>query len=53
VTYDINGHITTTGTNKLTLPNITSVSGNAGTATKFASAQSVTLTGDTTGTASS
>lgn len=53
VTYDINGHITTAGTNKLTLPNITSVSGNAGTATKFASAQSVTLTGDTTGTASS
>lgn len=53
ITYDINGHITATGTNKLTLPSITSVTGNAGTATKFASAQSVTLTGDTTGTASS
>ncbi|MBO6254250.1 MAG: hypothetical protein J6O49_11440 [Bacteroidaceae bacterium] len=53
ITYDINGHITVVSTNTLTLPSITSVSGNAGTATKFASAQSVTLTGDTTGTASS
>lgn len=53
ITYDINGHITATGTNKLTLPSITSVTGNAGTATKFASAQSVALTGDTTGSASS
>ena len=38
VTYDAYGHITSTGTNTLTLPSITSVSGNAGTATKFASA---------------
>ena len=53
VTYDAYGHITSTGTNTLTLPNVTSVSGNAGTATKFASSQSITLTGDTTGTASS
>ena len=53
ITYDINGHIKSTGTNKLVLPNITSITGNAATATKFASAQSVTLTGDTTGTASS
>lgn len=36
-----------------THPAQTSVSGNAGTATKFASAQSVTLTGDVTGSASS
>ena len=34
-------------------PAQTTVSGNAGTATKFASAQSVTLTGDVTGSASS
>lgn len=53
VTYDAYGHITTKGTTTLTLPNITSVTGNAGTATKFASNQSVTLTGDTTGSASS
>ena len=53
VTYDAYGHITATSTTTLTLPSITSVTGNAGTATKFASAQSVTLTGDTTGTASS
>ncbi len=53
ITYDINGHITGATTNTLTLPSITSVTGNAGTATKFASAQSVTLTGDTTGTVSS
>jgi len=53
ITYDINGHITGATTNTLTLPSITSVTGNAGTATKFASNQSVTLTGDTTGTASS
>jgi hypothetical protein len=32
---------------------IGALTGNASTATKFASAQSVTLTGDTTGTASS
>ena len=53
VTYDAYGHITAKGTTTLTLPNITSVSGNAGTATKFQSNQSVTLTGDTTGTTSS
>jgi len=35
VTYDAYGHITAKGTTTLTLPNITSVSGNAGTATKF------------------
>lgn len=34
-------------------PAQTTITGNAGTATKFASAQSVTLTGDVTGTASS
>ncbi len=42
-------------TGKITVPGgvVANVTGNASTATKFASNQSITLTGDTTGTASS
>lgn len=48
------GEITINGTKTaMYSPTQTSVSGNAGTATKFASAQSVALTGDVTGSASS
>ena len=54
VTYDAYGHITGASTTTFKLPAApTSVSGNAGTATQFSSAASVTLTGDTTGSASS
>lgn len=54
ITYDAYGHITAATTTTFKLPAApTTVTGNAGTATQFASAQSVTLTGDTTGTASS
>ena len=54
ITYDAYGHITGATTTTVKLPAApTTVSGNAGTATKFASEQSITLTGDTTGTASS
>lgn len=54
ITYDAYGHITKAETYTFKLPAApTTITGNAGTATKFASAQSVTLTGDTTGTASS
>lgn len=54
VTVDAKGRVTAIATKTITLPSApTSVSGNAGTATKFASAQAVTLTGDVTGTASS
>ena len=54
ITVDAKGRITTASSIALKLPAApTSVSGNAGTATKFASAQSVALTGDVTGSASS
>ena len=54
ITYDAYGHITAATTTTFKLPAApTTVTGNAGTATQFASAQDVTLTGDTTGTASS
>lgn len=53
ITYDAYGHITATGQTTITLPSITTITGNAGTATAFSSNASVTLTGDTTGTASS
>jgi len=51
ITYDINGHITSTGTNKLTLPSITTITGNAGSATKFNSTRKIELTGGVTGSA--
>lgn len=54
LTIDTKGRVTAASTKTITLPSApTSVSGNAGTATKFASAQSVALTGDITGSASS
>ena len=54
ITYDAYGHITATSTTSFKLPAApTSVSGNAGTATKFSSARTIALTGDVTGTASS
>ena len=52
VTYDAYGHITGKGTTTLTLPNITSITGNAATATKFNSNRTVALTGDVTGSVS-
>lgn len=52
VTFDAYGHITAKGTTTLTLPNITSITGNAATATKFNSNRTVALTGDVTGSAS-
>ena len=51
ITYDAYGHITGTAQTTVTLPNITSVSGNAGTATKFSSARAISLSGDVSGTA--
>ena len=54
VTVDAKGRVTTITARTITLPSApTTVSGNAGTATKFASAQKVELTGDVTGSASS
>ena len=54
VTVDIKGRVTAIVARAIKLPSApTSVSGNAGTATKFASAQKVALTGDVTGSASS
>ncbi len=54
VTVDKTGRVTAITARTITLPSAPSnVSGNAGTATKFASAQKVTLTGDVTGEASS
>lgn len=49
VTYDAYGHITGTGTTSVTLPMITSISGNAATATKLASARTISLSGAITG----
>lgn len=51
ITYDAYGHITGTAQTTITLPNITSVSGNAGTATKFSSARAISLSGDVSGSA--
>ena len=54
VTVDAKGRVTAISTKTITLPSApTTISGNAGTATKFASAQKVQLTGDVTGSASS
>ena len=54
VTVDAKGRVTAITTKSITLPSApTTISGNAGTATKFASAQKVALTGDVTGSASS
>ena len=54
VTVDAKGRVTAIKTKSITLPSApTTISGNAGTATKFASAQKVALTGDVTGSASS
>lgn len=54
VTVDAKGRVTAIKTKSITLPSApTTISGNAGTATKFASAQKVELTGDVTGSASS
>ena len=54
VTVDTKGRVTAIVARAIKLPAApSSVSGNAGTATKFASAQKVTLTGDVTGEASS
>ena len=54
VTVDAKGRVTAIATKSITLPSApTTISGNAGTATKFASAQKVALTGDVTGSASS
>lgn len=54
VTVDAKGRVIAIKTKSITLPSApTTVSGNAGTATKFASAQKVELTGDVTGSASS
>ena len=54
VTVDKTGRVTAITARTITLPTApTSVSGNAGTATKFSAAKDVTLTGDVTGSASS
>lgn len=54
VTVDAKGRVTAIKTKSITLPSApTTISGNAGTASKFASAQKVELTGDVTGSASS
>src|SRR5699024_8216928 len=52
VTVDAQGHITTAVDRTVTLPaEPTSVSGNAGTATKLQNARTIALTGDVTGSA--
>lgn len=52
VTKDSKGRVTGGGTRTMTMPAAqTSVSGNAGTATKLANARNITLTGDATATA--
>lgn len=52
VTKDAKGRVTGGGTRTMTMPAAqTSVSGNAGTATKLANARNITLTGDATATA--
>ena len=49
VTYDAQGHITSTGTSTMTMPATpTSVSGNAGSATKLATARDFSITGGVT-----
>ena len=54
VTVDAKGRVTAISTKSITLPSApTTISGNAGTATKFATTQKVELTGDVTGSASS
>ena len=54
VTVDAKGRVTAISTKSITLPSApTTISGNAGTATKFASSHKVELTGDVTGSASS
>ena len=54
VTTDTKGRVTVAGTRTLTMPAVqTSVSGNAGTATKLATARTIDLSGAVTGTATS
>lgn len=52
VTYDAQGHITAKGTTTMTMPATpTSVSGNAGSATKLATARNISISGGATATA--
>ena len=52
ITYDTQGHITSTSTTTMTMPAIpTTVSGNAGSATKLATARNFSITGGATASA--
>ena len=52
VTRDPQGHVTKINTKTVTIPTQTSVSGNAGTATRLATVRTISLTGDVTGSVS-
>ena len=53
VTVDAKGRVTSIASTTVTLPAaVTTITGNAGTATKLATARTIALTGDTTGSAS-